>query len=115
MVMIDKKDELLLSQFFADHRTEVPDQGFSRRVMRRLPDHMPLWARLWSIIGYSLALVLFIKLDGFPLLLQALREAFHQLLIQGATSSLFLRSLGIAAVVLIFLGYQQLYQKIAKS
>ena len=113
--MMDKKDELLISQFLAAHRTEVPDKGFSRRVMRRLPDRTPLWARLWTFTGYSLALVLFIALDGFPLLLDALRETFRQMLIQGATSSLDLRSLGIAAVVLIFLGYRQLYQEIAKN
>lgn len=113
--MMDKKDEQLITQFLAAHRAEVPDRGFSHRVMQRLPGQLPLWARLWTFVGYSLALVLFILLDVFPLLADALREVIRQLVIQGATSSLDLRTLAIVALVLLLLGYRHIYQEVAKT
>lgn len=46
--MTDNKDNMLVRRFFDEHPVNVPDDGFSRRVMRRLPDRERLYARLWT-------------------------------------------------------------------
>ena len=33
-----ENDDKLLTSFFAEHRQEIADNGFSRRVLRHLPD-----------------------------------------------------------------------------
>ena len=33
-----ENDDKLLTDFFAGNRQEIPDNGFTRRVMRHLPD-----------------------------------------------------------------------------
>ena len=33
-----ENDDKLLTAFFAGNRQEIPDNGFTRRVMRHLPD-----------------------------------------------------------------------------
>lgn len=53
-------DDKLLERFFSEAaRTEIPDGGFSRRVMRSLPDRTLLKARLWAafcvVLGVALA------------------------------------------------------------
>ena len=35
--MMENNDKLLID-FFAENRQEIPDNGFTRRVMRHLPD-----------------------------------------------------------------------------
>lgn len=35
--MTDNNDDVLVKKFFSENRIDVPDDGFSRRVMRRLP------------------------------------------------------------------------------
>ena len=35
--MTENNDKLLID-FFAENRQEIPDNGFTRRVMRHLPD-----------------------------------------------------------------------------
>lgn len=94
----------------AEHRTELKDNGFTRRVMRRLPGRKPLWARLWTVTGYTLALLLLIAFDGIPQLWCILRETFEGWLFQNATQGIDLRSVGIATVVLIGLGCSRMFQ-----
>ena len=45
-----ENDDKLLTSFFAEHRQEIADNGFSRRVLRHLPDrsrHLAHSALLW--------------------------------------------------------------------
>lgn len=102
-----ENDDRLLKQFFADNKREIADNGFSRRVMRLLPDRGNRLAQLWSTCCFTLAVVLFVTLDGFQLILNTLRETFDSLLQSGATE-LNPKSLAIAAVVLLFMGYRKI-------
>ena len=102
-----ENDDRLLKQFFADNKQEIEDNGFSRRVMRRLPARSNRLAQLWSAFCFTLAAVLFVTLDGFQLILNTLRETFDSLLQSGA-AELDLKSLAIAAVVLLFMGYRKI-------
>lgn len=102
------KDEKLLTTFFAEHRQEIPDNGFSRRVMHRLPDRTLWLSRLWTGFCFTLAVVLFVVLDGAQLLIDSLRETFDAALQHGAAAELDPKTLAIAAVVLILLGYRKI-------
>ena len=48
--MDEKRDELLVRKFFEENKIEIPDAGFSRRVMRRLPDRTRRLNRNWTAI-----------------------------------------------------------------
>ena len=41
-------DDKLIRAFFAEQKQEIPDNGFSRRVMNRLPCRTSLLIKVWS-------------------------------------------------------------------
>ncbi len=43
-----ENDDKLLTSFFAEHRQEIADNGFSRRVLRHLPDRSRHLAQIWT-------------------------------------------------------------------
>lgn len=61
--MIDDRDELLVRKFFDGCKADVPDGGFSRRVMRRLPDRERRLNRIWTAVCAAVGVVLFVKFD----------------------------------------------------
>lgn len=98
-----ENDDKLLDSFFAEHRQEIADNGFSRRVLRHLPDRNRHLARIWTTCCFTLAFVLFVALDGVQLILDTLRETFDTAIRNGA-SELDPKSLIIAGVVLLYIG-----------
>lgn len=106
--MMENNDRLL-EEFFAANRHEIADNGFSRRVMRRLPTHRWQLSQIWSICGFTLVVALFVALDGIHLLGNAFQQLLANMWEHGATADFDPRSLAVAGVVLLFL----LYKKIA--
>lgn len=102
-----ENDDKLLTSFFAGHRQEIADNGFSRRVMRHLPDRSRRLSQIWVTFCFTLALVLFVALDGLRLVLDALRETFNTAIQSGATE-LDPKSLIIAGIVLLYFGYRKI-------
>ena len=98
-----ENDDKLLTSFFAEHRQEIADNGFSRRVLRHLPDRSRHLAQIWTAFCFTLALVLFVSLDG----VQLMRETFDTAIRSGA-SELDPKSLIIAGVVLLYFGYRKI-------
>lgn len=80
-----ENDDKLLTSFFAEHRQEIADNGFSRRVLRHLPDRSRHLAQIWTAFCFTLALVLFVSLDGVQLILDTLRETFDTAIRSGAS------------------------------
>lgn len=56
--MEDNKDILLDKLFAEAAKTEIADNGFSRRVMRRLPLRAEKYSRIWTAICTSAAIIL---------------------------------------------------------
>lgn len=102
-----ENDDKLLTSFFAEHRQEIADNGFSRRVLRHLPDRSRHLAQIWTAFCFTLALVLFVSLDGVQLILDTLRETFDTAIRSGA-SELDPKSLIIAGMVLLYFGYRKI-------
>ena len=59
-----ENDDKLIEQFLATGRRDIADNGFTRRVMRRLPDRSNRLAQIWTALCFTLAAVLFVALDG---------------------------------------------------
>ena len=57
----ERSDDALLEQFFSQARTqEIADNGFTERVMHRLPDRSMQLSRLWTLFCIGLGAVLLI-------------------------------------------------------
>ena len=106
MVMTENNDRLLES-FFAENRQEIADNGFSRRVMHRLPNRSNRLARLWTTGGFTLAIILFVCLDGVKEVLNAFGGIFEQT-IQNSNMQIDPKSMLVAAIVLLYLGYRKI-------
>jgi len=72
--MTDKNDDLI-RKFMDTGKADIPDNGFTARVMRNLPDSIVDIARLLNLVSAVLCILLFIVFDGFHLLGNALRQA----------------------------------------
>lgn len=72
--MTDKNDDLI-RKFMDTGKAEIPDNGFTARVMRNLPDSIVDIARLLNLVSAVLCILLFILFDSFHLLGNALRQA----------------------------------------
>ncbi len=105
--MMETTDDKLLQKFFSDNCREIEDNGFSRRVMHHLPDRYYRISQLWSLLCFTLAVVLFFALDGLQLVLGTLRETFTAALESGA-AQIDPKSLIIVAIVLIYFGYRKI-------
>lgn len=74
--MTDKEADKLISQFMKENKKELPDNGFSRRVMHRLPDRERRLSRIWIAICSGIGLLLFFLFDGFNAVLDIGKEIF---------------------------------------
>ena len=72
--MTDKNDDLI-RKFMDTGKADIPDNGFTARVLRNLPDSIVDIARLLNLVSAVLCILLFILFDGFHLLGNALRQA----------------------------------------
>ncbi|MDR0961490.1 MAG: DUF5056 domain-containing protein [Mediterranea sp.] len=100
-------DDKLLKQFFEENRQEIADDGFTHRVMRRLPDRSKRIAQIWSFLTFALAAYLFYVMGGVTLAWETLRETFSTIMehtSEQADPRIFL----IAALVLLVLGYRKI-------
>lgn len=59
-----RTDDELLASFFTEQKAEIPDNGFSARVMHRLPRHARRLNQIWSVFCFAIAMVLFLLFDG---------------------------------------------------
>ena len=50
--MMENDDKLLVA-FFDENRQEIPDNGFTRRVMRHLPDRTRRISQLWVTFCFT--------------------------------------------------------------
>lgn len=101
--MTETDNDKLLRGFFAENKQEIADKGFSRRVMRHLPDRINRIAQIWTAFVLTVAAVLFFWLGGLESVWGTLREVFVSMINHG-TTTLDPKSLLIAAIVLLFMG-----------
>ncbi len=81
---MDRKDEQLLQQFFqkASQQT-IADNGFSERVLRRLPPRVNWFSCLWTLGCLLAAAAMFLASDSLPVAQVEMEIFVHQLLDKG--------------------------------
>ena len=72
-------DEELVAMFFAEQKQELPDDGFSKRVMQQLPSRSLRLSRIWTLVCSLLGIGLFFWADGFVQLKRLFLNAFGNL------------------------------------
>ena len=102
-------NDLLLKQFFQESaQQQIPDNGFTERVMQRLPQRSPLAAhrtlltRLWNLCCVVVFAILFVLIDGWDLL----AVQFEVMLRTMAVQTISVNLLMVATVLfgLLFVG-----------
>ncbi len=105
--MTDTNDDFLVQRFLTENQRDIADNGFSKKVMRHIPNHNRRISTLWSIGCLILAAILFYILGGAHLMLESFRESFNSAIHNEATG-LDPKSLIMVVVVLLYLGYRKL-------
>lgn len=101
-------DDKLLKQFFSEQKQDIADNGFSTRVMARLPNRTSKLASILISICMILTVILFFVLDGIHAILGILREIFVSA-VQNGAFNLDIKTLAIAGAVLLFFGVRKIY------
>jgi len=109
---MEDKDEILLKDFFRENRQEIADDGFSRRVMNRLPERR-IWivSQLLTALTVVLSMGVFIYFGGVNLLGGTLREVFQNFTLGGSLDTFSGTepwTIGVVALVLLYMGYGKL-------
>lgn len=101
-----KNDEQLISGFLRDNRREVADNGFSRRVMRRLPIRPGMVSDLLTAVCVLLSCILFFTFGG-PNLIQASLQEFFQHSDWNAITNINLRTWSVIPIVMTVWGIRK--------
>ena len=85
--MADDRDELLVRKFFEDNAVEVPDDGFTRRVMRRLPDRERRLSRIWAAVCAVAGVLMLLKFNWLGVLVSYIGSLVKALACRPTTSA----------------------------
>ena len=110
MDMIDNND-LLLQQFFSEAASQqIEDNGFTERVMQRLPSRMNWFVRIWNTVCIVLFAVLFVVFRGWDLLAVQLEVMLRTM----STHSFSINLLMVFTIVfgLLFVGVGEVALKV---
>ncbi len=101
MDMIDNNiDDELLAKFFENNRIDdIPDDGFSNRVMHNLPKHNEWINTLWTAVCAIAIVIYFIIRNGFDVIKLAILNIFGD--VSGAAVSF---KFGDLTPILIYIG-----------
>lgn len=101
-------DDKILKQFFEENKQEIADDGFTRRVMKSLPDRNLKIFNILTAAVTVIAVIVFLLFDGILIVLNVLRQLFTAVIETGATH-LDLKTIAIIAAVLLFWGVRKIY------
>ena len=68
-------DDELVAMFFDENRQDLADDGFSQRVMHRLPSHSVRLSRIWTLVCSIAGIAFFFVTDGIGQLKHVLFNA----------------------------------------
>lgn len=117
---LNADDEQLLQSFFADCQEDIPDDGFSQRVMRSLPDTSPRRLERWWQVACVLAgIAILVLSQSWNSLLDSLfmskvegmlvlsRVVCHVVEVLGQSHNLLMLMLGLLTLSCVW-GYNKL-------
>ena len=98
---MNRNDEQLISSFMKANKQELADNGFSRRVMRKLPLSAKVWSDILTAVCVILICILLVVFDGFNVIFQSIREVIQNQSMEIMNSNL--QTLLVAFATLSFL------------
>lgn len=120
MAMADKDNDIVL-QFLKEQKQDIPDNGFSSRVMRNLPDRkthrLVVLGRMWSCVCIFAALLFICSDYGHTLIVSALDNIMCQFKITELKVNTTHLIYAMGAAYLAMLGglFNWLYTKILRA
>lgn len=97
-------DEQRIRQFMQAHKHEIADNGFSRRVMRRLPTQAKVLSDVLTAICVVLCATLLYVFDGVNVILDSLHSFFQYQMWSLVSNNFNLSTLLPALAVLVYFG-----------
>ena len=104
--MMENNDKLI-KNFMLAYKHEIEDNGFSRRVIRRLPQQAKWLSDILSVTCAIICCALFYIFNGFEILCQTISDIVAASQTYYLMSDTNFQSLIIATVVLIIIGVQR--------
>jgi len=115
--MIDNDDKLIASFFERKKLGEVPDDGFSERVMNRLPasdySRKVVINRIWTAVCTAAAVALFVLADGFALLRRVCEDILSDAVGSVASVNVTLETVAMASLLLSVLAVLTVYNTVS--
>lgn len=103
---MNNTDDQLINKFMQANKREITDNGFSRRVMHRLPIRSKVVSDILTAIGIVLSCLLFYLFDGARLIYDAVVPIFQESSIR-LIENLNFQTLIPILVVMAYLGIQK--------
>lgn len=98
----------ILEDFFAPCKQEIPDKGFTRRVMKRLPrQERQTFSRLADLLLAAVCASLFYLMDGVAAVRLTLQGVLDYLL-HDVLMNVDPKSLLIALAVILIIGFKKI-------
>ena len=72
--MTENNDELIVRKFFEEKKKEVPDNGFTQRVMRQLSDRTRRISHIWTAVYTAVCAVIIVNFGWIDQLLALCHE-----------------------------------------
>ncbi|MDO4159215.1 MAG: DUF5056 domain-containing protein [Prevotellaceae bacterium] len=98
--MTDNRDDMLVKRFFYENRIEIADNGFSRRVMRSLPERAARLNRIWTMVCFIIGVIFLILTDAFKFVAGCLKGLFNDFM---TTDFVYHNPLVPVAAIIIFI------------
>lgn len=99
---MDEQNEKMLQQFFSEAAGQpIADNGFTERVMSRLPIRVKWFERIWTALCVLLAVLLFTLFHGWELLAVQLEVFLRTMMVEPPQVSPLMVVLGIMSLTLI--------------
>jgi len=104
--MVNDSDDKLIQQFLLQTERELPNDGFSTRVMRHLPGRADCFVQIWTAICIICGVVLFVHIDGYQLLTGLMQRIGVTLLDSGILRQNPLHLSLVSTLIAGYIGYK---------
>lgn len=102
--MMETDKDKLLTDFFGKHKQEIPDNGFSKKVMKRISSKTTVLATIWSMFCGILALVFFFAFDGLKVLGKAVLKILVEFIEYAYTVDLRMVAIVGGVLLIVWVG-----------
>lgn len=105
--MTNMNEDKLLRTFFEANKKEVPDNGFSKKVMKRLPKKESQISKVWTCCCALLAIVAFVLLETPRIIIETFTTTLSHT-VENGVANLDPKTMIIVSVVVLSLGVGKL-------